>query len=234
MMSCLFLPFALISTCKDDKCGNSRDNYQYDLEAEVIISPIQPIYFVGDTINLSVTFPNPILDRNHNVLETLVDLNIRHGWWVTKIDEVTSLTIDATRNITVLPEYTTTGQWSIESSGQSTNVTGTLEKAEGGSYSIDYRFTLDSIGYYQFRIGQFVEREELAFTPDPIALANECGNGKFQISYKIRDYPQDNILLLCEETDIFDNCNLGLSDQEFIERFDEDWRRVASYIFKVR
>lgn len=219
------------STCIDEKCGRSRDNYRYKLQANVMLLPIKASYEVGDTIELSIHFPEEILDINHNVVEKLISLNILHGWWVRDITDIGDSRIDAINAISVLPEGTTIGSFFIESAGSSSNVVGQLAKLQDNSYFINYKFTLDSAGYFQFNFGRFIEDEEPA--ENPIEIVNECGNGFFEISYSIENYPVENSLLMCEADNTRPNCTQGLSPQAFLDRWGDDFLESGIFIFKV-
>lgn len=223
----LLFPLLFSLSCKDEKCGGSRDNYWYDLEAIIDLSPIKETYNIGDTISMEVTFPRSIFDRNHDVFETLEGINIIHGWWVAKLDSVDRIGIDATQNISLLAGGTTVGRSALEIFSNSSNARGTFEKTQEGDFVVNYKFTLDRSGSYWLRFTQYVEWLENANGNDPIVLQNECSNGHFKLSYAVQNVPDDNLLLLCEG-----NPPTGFCDQN-IEDYRTGIARQGSYIFKV-
>jgi len=212
--------------CKDEKCGRNRDNYRYDLEADVLLEPIKEAYSVGDTIRVEVTFPRQILDRNNQVMEELLSLDIRHGWWISKLDNVPEIRPDVINDITFYPELTTMGAAFIEGGSNLSSVVGELEKLENGDHAINYVFTLNSTGYYAFTFGLFIEDEDQV--DNPIELVNECGNGHFQIYYRIRNMPENNIVKYCESEP-----PTGLCLRENLEAKVEDHERTGGLTLVV-
>lgn len=227
----LLLTLLASTACVDEKCGRNRNNYRYKLQANVQLLPIQSTYAVGDTMSLRISFPEEILDLNHNTIERIVDLNIRSGWWLEDITDITNSNLDVTNAITIIPEGTTIGSFEVDVFGNSTYAKGEMDRLLDNSYAINYRFILDSTGYYRFSIGRFFEDEEPA--DNPIELADECGNGRFEIAYRIEGHPVENSLLLCEADSTVPNCTRGLSDQEFLDMWGEDFLDGGLYIFKV-
>lgn len=225
----LLLAVLLLSFSCDKSTGCNQRSYK--LQANLTLTPLQESYRTGDTISMYLEFPEAIVDRNRNDTLQLTHLDIRHGWWMTDQQDIASSRTDVTEHITVLPYGMTVGDFIIEQFGLSTNVLGNLEKLDDNSYAINYKFTLDSVGYFRFDLNNFIQNQAPA--EDPISVAGECKDARFYIYYKLDGYQEDNLLLFCEAFPESPNCNRGLTDTEFLDLYDEDFRAGGSYIFKV-
>jgi hypothetical protein len=129
------------ASCIDEKCVKSRDNYQYDLESTVKFTPLQTQYVIGDTVELSFKFPNPILDRNHNTLEVIENVDFRHGWWMSKLDNVESVSLNTSGAIDIIRSGTTIGALQTNTSIPFDFIDGKLEKLPDGSFASNYLFS---------------------------------------------------------------------------------------------
>lgn len=220
----LILLTQLFFSCPND----SSSQYNYDLEAKVTMTPIKTSYVIGDTISLTVNFPNPINDRNHNTLERIEELNIMHGWWVVELTSDSNLSPDATNNITLIDLTGNRGDYRIDGTPTSSDVVGMFERLPNGDLTVDYSFTLNSTGLFWLRFGQFVQTEQEESIDTPIRLVNPRNNSRFEIYYKIENFPEENLELICENNPPYGFCN-----QPFGEDFSEEVRRLGSFVFKV-
>lgn len=107
---------------------------------------------------MHLEFPEAILDMNSNDTLQLTNLNIPHRWWIIELENLPESRSDALKYITVLPNGTTTGDYEIVRNGQSSYVNGNFQKLENNSYVINYKFTLDSTGYYRFDLSPVYSR----------------------------------------------------------------------------
>jgi hypothetical protein len=159
-------------------------------------------------------------------METLLSLDIRNSASVKKIwPDSSALSSDAVKYISFL-SHTGFGSYDIRDFGAFSMMRGVLERTLDNSYQLDYQFTLDSVGYFWFQLGSFIENDEPADTP--IELSSPCGNGRYDIFYQIQNLPEENALLQCEQ-----NPPIGFCSREFDQDNRDDFDRNASFIFKV-
>lgn len=212
--------FVLTMSC------NSPSRSSYDLEAYVTVQPISDSYLAGDTIAINVKFPQQIVNRESNSVVYLLELDIRQTAFTEKVWPDSSILIsDAMNYVSFLPSNGR-GEYSVLQAGIFSYANGELERLGDGSYEMDYQFTLDSTGYYWFKVGKFIETDEPA--ENPVVIEGSNGNDRYEITYLYIDVPDSNYPLLCEQ-----DPPIGVCSVPFTEERIEEFRLSGSYIFKV-
>lgn len=206
-------------------CGEKCVTRAYDLEANISISPVQATYSVGDTLSVNFFFPNPILNRRTLLLERINSLNIRHGWWISRLDSVDRVQPVTDQYVEVIPTGTTVGSLTTDPEGRYSDVTGTLERLPDGAYASNYQFVIRRTGYLLFSIGQFVQDEDQV--DRPIVLETGCASGSYSISYVNETVPDNNVDLLCKSDPPLGFCN-DVSEEDV-----EEFNLTGKFVLKV-
>lgn len=222
----LLLLFVSFGSCKDEKCGGSRDIYIYNFRIPVSILPAQSSYSVGDTISMNVNIPISVIDDNHDVVEKITSHNIFHSSWVTDVNgDFTS--IDATDFIEVIPDSHVIGRLGIEEFSRNSIVVGFFGEPISDDFiaSLRYRFVLKEAGVFWYTFsGQQTANEE---DGPLLSIANKCPNGGVRYKYEVNYGADNNFAILCQTGDVF--CTPTYAESNRGRAFDDD----AGYIFKV-
>ncbi|MGB3548242.1 MAG: hypothetical protein WBA17_14810 [Saprospiraceae bacterium] len=185
---------------------------------------MQTDYRVGDTLTVQFSMPRNIFNRANDEIETIMDQDVTHRSWVTRVDSFNmGSTVDASRDIKVLLDNSI-GNLFLEGNIRSSNVFGHFEQVSENEFKISYRFILLKKGVYWFRTSPFYE-EEGQTAENPIDLMEECSNGDFNLFHQVNSGSDNNFYLLCEYDlycDVLDESNRERS-------FD----RNAGYVFRV-
>ncbi|MGB3548241.1 MAG: hypothetical protein WBA17_14805 [Saprospiraceae bacterium] len=190
----LYICIVCFSSCPSKAC---RENYSYDLHVPVTLSPAKTDYQVGDTLFFEAIMPKSILNGFTNRFETILDQDVTHRSWVTRVDGPEGgSTLDAFMYIRVLTEGSI-GDLSIEGFVDNNNVIGQYQQVGDNEFKIAYRFVLLQPGVFWFRIGPFYE-DEGQRAEDPIVLAEECRRGSITIYHQMNGGADNNFSLICE------------------------------------
>jgi len=220
IITCLVF-FVVLAGCKDEKCGGNNRNYQYLLEVNVDLSPAKEEYTIGDTVSLTVIVPRRILDRNHDVVETIAEQSLQHLSFVNRVDTVEENSLTNLFFEMIGPSI---GNPRFENVGRSVYITGEYVDNSSGDWELSYRVVLKRTGVYFFSFGYFVEGHRRA---GGFSLMNECGNGTIQLFHVLNNGANNNWQLLCESNDIY--CIPAWDEAVRDRTFDQH----AGYVFKV-
>lgn len=221
--ACMVLFFV---SCKDEKCGGSRDIYIYKLDIPVSITPARSAYEVGDTITVEVNIPKKILDKNHDVIEVVKTQNILHASWVRKVNGEFSH-VNAVDYINYLPGGHIVGSFQVVSSPPLSYLQGIFGAPVSEEFlsSVKYRFVLKEAGVFWFTFSG--QRKTDEGDGPLLSVANMCANGSIHYKYEVNGGADNNFAILCPTNDMFctpvyDPDNRGVA-------FDDR----AGYVFKV-
>jgi len=216
----------MASSCKDEKCGGSRDIYIYKFDLPVSITPARSTYRVGDTITVEVNIPKMIVDKGHDVVEVIKAQNIFHASWVRKVNGEFS-NINATEYVEYLSDEHVVGSFQIVSSSTSSYLRGVYGAPVSEEFvsSSKYRFVLKQAGVFWFTFsGQRTANEE---DGPLLSIANMCPNGSIHYKYEVNGGAGNNFAILCQTEDVF--CTPVYADDNRGRAFDDR----AGYVFKV-
>ena len=206
--------------CIPEECGDRGTNYKYDLVTNVTILPAQKAYRVGDTITMEAVLPRKAYNREKDEFATILDQNLTHLSWVTRIDSIYDGAQDATHYIQVLLDTVKYPSLSLTR----TAVSGKWNSLPSGDYGVGYRFVLRRPGVYHYGFNGSRDYERLVGT---VTLQDPCPNGKYSYYNEVNDGANNNIDLMCQTNEVF--CTPSWNSPKGREDLD----RVASYVFKV-
>lgn len=222
----LIFLFIFSASCKDEKCGGSRDIYIYKFRIPVSITPEQSSYRVGDTITMTVNIPEEVIDDNHNVIEKISSQNIFHSSWVKDVRGDFS-SIDATTFIEVIPDDHVVGSLGIDEFSSNSIVVGFFGEPISDEFiaSLRYRFILKEAGVFWYTFsGQRTANDE---DGPLLSIFNMCSNGSIHYKYEVNGGADNNFAILCQIEDVF--CTPAYADDNRGRAFDDR----AGYVFNV-